>query len=148
MAPRTEFGAALYWLRAVRQSGNYLSEPQIAALLLNTVMARHATRIENEVLGSSDGSKNQTFRTALVPVLEGQRLEVREREMPSRMGQDEIKQAAGEESLTIVEDDAGRPLEIWVCWQQVADFYGSGPRDRHYVLDHLAGEVRFGDGIS
>jgi predicted phage baseplate assembly protein len=30
----------------------------------------------------------------------------------------------------------------------VPDFYGSKGRDRHYVLDHLTGEVRFGDGLS
>ncbi|HKQ06543.1 MAG TPA: putative baseplate assembly protein [Blastocatellia bacterium] len=147
-APRAEFGETLYWLRAVRKSGKYTSEPQIAALLLNTVMASHATRIKDEVMGSSDGSKNQTFRTTLAPVLEGQWLEVRELEMPSRMEQDEIKKHGGEDAISVVRDEAGRPLEVWVRWQQVADFYGSGPRDRHYVLDHLAGEARFGDGIS
>ncbi|MFL6278327.1 MAG: putative baseplate assembly protein, partial [Blastocatellia bacterium] len=147
-APRPEFGETLYWLRAVRKSGKYTSEPRISALLLNTVMASHATRIENEVMGSSDGSKNQRFHTALVPVLEGQRLEVRELEMPSRMEQDEIKRNTRDDAISVIQDEAGRPLEIWVRWKQMADFYGSGPRDRHYVLDHLAGEVRFGDGIS
>ncbi len=33
-------------------------------------------------------------------------------------------------------------------WHEVADFYGSGPRSRHYVLDHLTGEMRFGDGLN
>jgi hypothetical protein len=153
-APRSEFGSRLYWLRAVLKEGEYFKkgkysgEPQVSSLLFNTVMARHATRIENEVLGSSAGSKNQTFRTSLAPVLEGQRLEVRELEMPSPMERDAIKKDVGEDAILTVEDEAGRPLEIWVRWKQVPDFYGSGPRDRHYVLDHLAGEVRFGDGIS
>ncbi|MEN3334211.1 MAG: hypothetical protein V7641_3576 [Blastocatellia bacterium] len=147
-APRSEFGATRYWLRAIRKSGKYSGEPQISALLLNTVMANHATRIENEVMGSSDGSTHQTLRTSLAPVLEGQRLEVRELEMPSRIEQDELKKNAGEAAISVIRDEAGRPLAIWVLWKQVADFYGSGPRDRHYVFDHLAGEVRFGDGIS
>jgi hypothetical protein len=146
-APRSEFGMRLYWLRAVCTSGTYTRAPQVSALLLNTVMASHATRIENEVMGSSDGSKNQTFRTALNPVLEGQRLDVRELEMPSRAEQDEIRKDADEDAISVIRDETGRPLAIWVRWKQVPDFYGSGPRDRHYVLDHLAGEVRFGDGI-
>lgn len=32
-------------------------------------------------------------------------------------------------------------------WHEVTDFYGSGPRSRHYVLDHLTGEISFGDGL-
>ncbi len=41
-----------------------------------------------------------------------------------------------------------REPEGWVRWDQTPDFYGSGPRDRHYVLDNLTGEIRFGDGQS
>jgi hypothetical protein len=147
-APRCEFGATLYWLRAVLKNGTYTIAPVVSCVLLNTVMARHATRIEAEVLGSSDGNKNQTFRTALAPVLEGQRLEVRELEAPSPLEQDLIKKDAGEDAILILADQAGRLLETWVRWMQVPDFYGSGPHDRHYVLDHLTGTVRFGDGTS
>lgn len=39
-----------------------------------------------------------------------------------------------------------RESEGWVRWDQTPDFYGSGPGDRHYVLDNLTGEIRFGDG--
>jgi predicted phage baseplate assembly protein len=43
--------------------------------------------------------------------------------------------------------EAGAQAEdTWVRWQAVADFYGSGPQDRHYVLDALSGVIRFGDG--
>lgn len=147
-ASRSEFGRPLYWVRAVLMNGKYISDPQVSALLLNTVMARHATRIENEVLGSSDGSKNQTFQTALVPVLGGQQLEVRELEVPSTIEQDAIRKDAGADAISIIADQAGRPLEVWVRWTEAPDFYASGPRDRHYVLDHLAGKAQFGDGIS
>jgi predicted phage baseplate assembly protein len=34
-----------------------------------------------------------------------------------------------------------------VRWHEVTDFYGSGPRDRHYVMDHLSGQIRFGNGV-
>ena len=31
-------------------------------------------------------------------------------------------------------------------WHQVADFFNSGPASRHFALDPITGEVRFGDG--
>jgi predicted phage baseplate assembly protein len=35
-----------------------------------------------------------------------------------------------------------------VRWHEVADFYGSGARDRHYTLNRLTGEIQFGDGLN
>ncbi len=43
-------------------------------------------------------------------------------------------------------DGGGEPDEIWVRWLAVTDFYASGPRDRHYTIDRLSGEIRFGNG--
>jgi predicted phage baseplate assembly protein len=43
-------------------------------------------------------------------------------------------------------DVAGQPDEVWVRWHAVPDFYQSGTRDRHYTVDALTGEIRFGDG--
>src|SRR5690606_24733297 len=37
--------------------------------------------------------------------------------------------------------------EGWVSWEQVEDFAGSGPDDRHFVLDHTAGEIQFGPAV-
>jgi predicted phage baseplate assembly protein len=37
--------------------------------------------------------------------------------------------------------------EVWVHWQEMPDFYSSGPDDRHYTLDHVTGQIRFGDGV-
>jgi hypothetical protein len=52
----------------------------------------------------------------------------------------------GTDAVTVVLDADGRPRERWVRWHEVPDFYASGPRDRHYVLDRFAGEIRLGDG--
>lgn len=40
-----------------------------------------------------------------------------------------------------------RESDVWVRWTEVADFHGSTSEDRHYVLDHISGQVRFGDGL-
>ena len=145
-APRAEFGLARYWLRAVRESGRYT--PGVSALLLNTVMGSRVTTVMNEVVGLSDGGKNQTFRTALAPVLEGERLEVREPDVPSPAEQEVIARENGEDAISVTRDESGRPIEFWVRWRETPDFYASGPRDRHYTIDHLTGEIRFGDGSS
>ena len=46
------------------------------------------------------------------------------------------------------ESEAGRKAvaEKHHAWARVDDFFGSGARDRHYVLDRTTGEIRFGDG--
>ena len=111
-----EFGLQRYWLRAIWKSGDYAFEPRVRGVLLNTTMATHATTTEDEVLGSCNQTANQLFHTIRAPVLAGPQLYIRE------------------------------PEEVWVRWDQTPDFYGSGPRDRHYILDNLTGEVRFGDG--
>ena len=146
--PNSDFGLNAYWLRAVWKTGVYSAAPRLSRILLNTVMASRTMTVKNEVLGSSDLSDNQTFQTVRKPVLDGQQLEVREPELPPANEQTIIRNSEGEDAITTVLDSAGRPKEIWVRWHEVPDFYGSGPRDRHYVIDHLTGETRFGDGLN
>ena len=43
----------------------------------------------------------------------------------------------------VLQVDEGSGLETW---ERVEDFFGSGPRDRHFVLNRTTGEIRFGDG--
>lgn len=145
-AVHAEFGKPAYWLRVCWESGDYPLTPRLSRVLFNTTLALQAVTVQNEILGSSDGSEEQRFHSIRTPLLAGERLEVRERELPAAAEQVLIKQAVGDDAITVIEGASGRPREIWVRWQQVADFYGSGPRDRHYVLDALSGEIRFGNG--
>lgn len=145
-AATRDFGLSLYWLRVLWTSGEYASPPWLSGVLLNTTMASQAVTIQNETLGSSDASKSQTFSTTSKPILEGQQLDVREPEIPPASELEKIEADGVENPLRVITDNTGRPVEIWVRWIQKPDFYGSGPRDRHYVLDNLTGEVTFGDG--
>jgi predicted phage baseplate assembly protein len=146
-ASSTEFGLRRYWLRVRWVSGAYRVEPRLQRVLLNTTLATQTRTLGNEILGSGNGTAGQIFRTVQAPVLPGQQLEVREPELPAAEEQEALRQAPGEAGIASVLDAAGRPREVWIRWQEVPDFYGSGPHDRHYVLDHLNGEVRFGDGL-
>jgi predicted phage baseplate assembly protein len=144
-----EFGLPpRHWLRVRREAGQYTVAPRLRRLLLNTTLAAQTVTIRNETLGSSDGNAGQRFRSTQAPVLFGQRLEVREPEMPSAAELEVITATEGDDAVTLISDAAGRPREVWVRWHEVPDFYGSSPRDRHYVLDRLTGETRTGDGLN
>ena len=73
------------------EQGDYVVEPRLVRLLLNTTMAAQTITRRNEVLGSSDGSKNQKFRATRTPILPGQQLEVREAELPAATERDALE---------------------------------------------------------
>jgi predicted phage baseplate assembly protein len=75
--------------------------------------------MHDEVVGGSDGSRNQKFQLSNTPVL------------------------AGTLRLEIQQSDVG--FEPWV---EVEDFFGAGPTDEVYVLDRTTGEILFGDGVN
>ncbi|MDX1616481.1 MAG: putative baseplate assembly protein [Candidatus Promineifilaceae bacterium] len=85
-----------------------------------TIATTHARKVTDEMLGRSDGSAGQRYELAQTPVLQRQR---------------------GEH--LIVHPEGSEPQ----VWQEVADFSGSGVGDRHYTLDSVTGEVRFGPAI-
>ncbi len=113
IAPETK---AFYWIRARVERSQYERPPKLLAIRTNTVSAHQAETVRDEVLGGSNGRRDQVFRLASAPVLRGTlRLEI----------------------------DEGSGPEIWT---RVDDFFGSGPVDLHYMLNRTTGEIRFGDG--
>jgi hypothetical protein len=136
-----------YWLRVRWEKGDTV-DPRLVRLLLNTTMAGQTVSVRNETLGSSDGSKTLRFKATRAPILPGQSLRVREPELPSTSERAAIEGEEGSDAITVALDASSRPKEIWVRWHAVSDFYASGPRDRHYVVDRLTGEIRFGDGLN
>jgi hypothetical protein len=146
MVRAREFGEAAWWLRARLERGGYAHPPRLRRLLPNTTWAGHTVSLRDEVLGSGTGETSQRLRTTRAPVLPGQRLEVREPEIPSEAERAAILREEGRDAIRVLPDSAGRPLEVWVRWHEVPDFHASGPRSRHYTLDRLSGEIRFGDG--
>ncbi len=143
---RREFSQSRYWLRVQWVGGTFPIPPRLRRLLTNTTWALQATTVRDEILGSSNAAPEQLFRTPQAPVLVGQQLEVQEPEPPSVEDRRLIEREEGADAVRTVEDARGGPSSIWVRWHQVPDFGGSGPRHRHYVLNHTTGEVRFGNG--
>jgi hypothetical protein len=140
---QSEFGQSLYWLRWRWESGEFLVPPQLRQVLTNTTWAAQAVTLTNEVLGSSSGNPSQRFLTRQYPVLADPILEVREDLSPAEQA---AILASDLTRLNVLQDETGAVEEIWVRWQEVTDFYGSGAGDRHYILNHLTGDVQFGNG--
>lgn len=139
-----QFGQSGYWLR-MRQ-GDKQFQPRFRHVLLNTTMAVQGTTISNEILGASNETPSQQFRTMQAPVLAGQKMEVRESTEPSWKERAQIQSAEGDDAIVEVAEATGKGDGFWVRWHEVPNFCGSGPRDRHYLLDRMSGEVSFGDG--
>jgi Baseplate J-like protein len=145
-ARRSCFGQALFWLRVRWQSGIFPLPPQLRRVLLNTTWAAQVTTMQNEILGSGNGDPGQAFAAAQTPVQPGQQVIVREPQRPVPAEEQALADLEGADAVTVILDADGQTEEIWVRWHAVPDFYQSGPRDRHYTMDPLAGQLRFGDG--
>jgi hypothetical protein len=125
-----------YWIRARLETGGYVKPPRIQRILTNTVETANMVTIRDEILGSSDGTPIQSFGLAQGPLLEGEIIEVREKDQPPV------------EEIDDLGDDAVRPDAdgYWVRWRSVDSFFDSGPRSRHYQRNQITGRISFGDG--
>jgi baseplate J-like protein len=147
LTERALFGERLLWIKAVVEAGAYTIAPRLQGIFLNTVWARQGVTFRDQVLGSSNGEPSQIFSFSKSPVLEGQAIEVREPALPSEAEQQQIIAGEGPDAIRTIKDEAGNITEVWVRWHQVGTFSLSGPGDRHYVLDRIAGRLLFGDGV-
>ncbi|HEX2574616.1 MAG TPA: putative baseplate assembly protein [Polyangia bacterium] len=128
------------WIRARLEMGGYVKPPVLVRVLQNTVSAANVVTIRDEVLGSSDGSPIQVFALSQGQFLEGEVMEVREREAPNA---DEVADLGEGAVRAATEEEGGG---YWVRWRSVESFYASGPRSRHYLRNPTEGKILFGDG--
>jgi len=145
LTPRSAFGRTQCWLRLRWAQGELVVPPRLVQVVTNTTWASEVTAVDDEILGSSTGQPNQQLTVAQQPVQPGQRLLVRELERPTATETAALVAVEGLDAVQVA-TEPGQPDETWVRWHCVSDFAGSGPRDRHYTIDPLSGEVRFGDG--
>lgn len=118
--------------------------PSVRGLHTNVGWTENRRSIEAEVLGSSDGSVDQSATVSNQPVVD---IEVWVDELAVLSEGDREALAADWPDRTAVETSPdGDPSAFWVRWERQPDLLNSGPSDRHYVLDPIAGTVSFGDG--
>jgi hypothetical protein len=125
----------LYWIRARLAVNGYDTQPRVAAIQTNTVGAIQGQTIENEILGGSTGLPNQTFQLANSPVIVSAN--------PTTVtGSDGLQVSVVSAEIAV---DEGSGL---LAWQEVGDFFASGPDDPHFTIDHTSGVISFGDGTN
>jgi predicted phage baseplate assembly protein len=106
------------WIRARVERAQYERPPSLRAVRTNTVTALQAETVSDEVVGGSDGGRDQVFALSRTPVLA--------------------------RSLALEVDEGSG----FLAWQEVDDLAGAGADDPVYVLNRTSGELRFGDGVN
>lgn len=135
-----------HWIRLTLESGDP-TDVELAGVYLNTVWARHAVTIRNEMLGSSKETPGAIFKLASVPVLADQQIEVLEPEPPSAEELADLIKEEGQSVLTAADRPTLGSSAVWVRWHAVDDFRLSGSKSRHYMIARGTGRITFGDGV-
>lgn len=129
---------------AADRTSRSTTPPVLEGLYPNTRWAYNKRTVEDEVLGSSDGTHDQSFRCAHGPMMSID-VWVDESETLSA-GERRDLLADRPDAVDRVFDERGDLSAFWVRWQCVDDFLDSGPTDRHYVVNKTLGTVEFGNG--
>ncbi|WLA69201.1 baseplate J/gp47 family protein [Bradyrhizobium diazoefficiens] len=154
------FGQELYWLRLSLTSSDAAAatdwQPKVNGLYVNAVLVDQARSVSREMLGSSDGSPDQTYTLSGKPVLlrdgpgrtgagrDGDTdIELRVREQLC----DEDRAALAATPKGVVDDLLDLP-GVWVLWRRVDSLLGAGSDERVFTLDATQGIVHFGDNSS
>ncbi len=118
--------------------------PVLDGIYQNTQLAYNKVTIEDETLGSSDGSHDQSFTCAHAPVID---IEVWVDEL-STLSAGECRRLEEQmPNATAAEyDSRGELTAFWIRWEAVDDFLDADPHDREYVVSRTLGTVDFGDG--
>ena len=137
------FGRNVYWLRARLETGDKTT-PRLLGVYLNTVWARNAITLTNELLGSSTETPDASFTLSRFPVLDGLQIEIREPERPSDEDLAILQAEEGDDVVAPVQEGEGAIREVWVRWHRVDHFRFSSKRSRHYIANWFNGVVQFG----
>ncbi|MCV9961728.1 hypothetical protein OIU34_07410 [Pararhizobium sp. BT-229] len=135
------FGESLHWLRLKPAAGAAKAwSPKIRGIYLNSVWASAGETRVQEIVGRSDGSPDQMFNLAHVPVLDDT-LELRIREPIG----DEEKADLLKANPDSVRDAIGEWPGPWVRWYP-ADLATAAQNDRVFDFDASVGIITFGNG--
>lgn len=156
-AQTSHFGKSLYWIRAVdindkfqpqeriineAQRNSFAPAPKIKGIYLNTTWVSQTERIQNEILGSSDGKAYQTFKLIKSPAI-AEDIWVNE---SSALSADERKELLSKFTVNEVKDNGGNTRQFWIKWEPRDDLLESTSSDRHYEIDRAFGIIKFGNG--
>jgi uncharacterized phage protein gp47/JayE len=172
-AALARFDRPFYWIRGRLKEDGPPGAPVVNGIYPNAVWASQHSTLTDQSIGLSDASTNQSFQIHQVPVLEGERIEVREvtgaranvewrlvavdlfggdetviRDLEERLGAEGAQTDIVDGDLRLRRDRFKQVTEVWVHWTPVLTLAGTGPQDRVYTIDRARGVLSFGDGQS
>ncbi len=167
------FGGPHHWLRARLAEDGPPGSPVIRQFLTNAVWAVQQQTVVDDPIGTSNGGPDQVYRFRQFPVLDGEQIEVRERdgrransewrivamelwpgnrrviaELEERIGREGTGTAIEYGALRLTRDRNKQVTEVWVRWERRDDLLLSRSGDRHYALDRATGRLTFGGGAN
>jgi hypothetical protein len=170
-APLSRFGAPLYWFRGRLREDGPPGAPVVNGIFPNAVWASQQSTLTDVPIGLSNATANQSFAIQQIPVLEGERIEVRElfgpranvewrlvalalfdsdetkvKNLENVLGQEGSIPFVIQSPLRLRRDRLKQVSEVWVLWNPLATLAGAGTSDRVYTLDRARGILTFGDG--
>jgi|CXWL01.1.fsa_nt_gi hypothetical protein len=136
----------VYRIRARLKDGVRLSELPVNGLWLNCARASHRLSVEQELLGTADGTPNFSLMFQRNPVLSDETVEIREWSGNGE-GWQLIARQVPETARRFERDPITQAIRaVWVRWQWRPYLYDAQPQDRVYVLERTTGIIRFGNG--
>ena len=137
----------VYRIRARLKDGVRLTELPVSGIWLNCARASHRLQVEQELLGTADGTPNFSLRFQRNPVLIDETVEIREWSGNGE-GWQLIDRQVPETARRFERDPITQAIRaVWVRWQGRPHLYEAQPQDRVYVLERTTGLIRFGNGI-
>ena len=172
-AALARFDKPLFWLRGRLKEDGPPGAPVVNGIFPNAVFASQQSTLTDQNIGLSNAAASQSFQIHQIPVLEGERIEVREIAGPRAsvewrlvaldiFGGDEktvqgLEDQLGKEGsntditlgdLRLRRDRFKHVSEVWVRWESLLTLAGAAPQARVYVIDRARGILSFGDGVS
>ncbi|WP_437569823.1 putative baseplate assembly protein [Sorangium sp. So ce542] len=170
-AELARFGRPLHWLRLRSKVDGPPAETELTGIYPNAVWASQQRTYRDLAVGQGTGGLNQVFVIPQVPVLPGERIEVRElfgpraavewrlialdlfagdaavlRALEEQLAAEGTQTDVVRGPLRLKRDRLKRVNEVWVQWQPVASLLGRAADERCYSVDRARGLLHFGDG--
>ena len=139
-------GGELYRIRARLKQNEGLPEGVQTRVWLNAVKATQRSPHSLEIIGVSDGNPRQTFFTIYKPVLDGEKIEVKEWSGDGEIWKMVVDSVPPEDLRYEYKPSTGEVQAVWVSWHAQKHLFNSKASDRNYMIERATGWIRFGDG--
>ncbi|MFI3313646.1 MAG: baseplate J/gp47 family protein, partial [Eubacteriales bacterium] len=144
--PQEVEGVRRHWLRILLDGqGTIDYRPVVEQILINSVQIQNVETLQAESFFLEEVAPNMEFPLGVDNILNAQ-VYVNETRFLSP-GEMKSMMAKCPERVRVEYDFLGQISRFGVLWDEVSDLRSATASDRIYLLDRMAGTIRFGDGV-